>query len=261
MTLDALITHGSGDEKITPTKVQIMGVGVTPFDGYWHAVDSIGRLIEGQRQTFIAAINPEKLYRAQFDSELKSLLNNANITICDGIGAAMAGRVLNGKMVPRITGVALFYELIQAAEKRGWKIFLLGAAPDVNEQARLALSAANPALNIVGSLDGFFKNSDEAITAINKTGADILFVAMGSPRQEVWIQQNRDKINASVLMGVGGTFDIVSGRIRRAPKIFRKTGTEWLYRLIREPKRFRRQLVLPKFMWLVVKHKLGFVKG
>lgn len=251
--------HNATDEKITPAKVQIMGVGVTPFGSYRHAVNSIGRLIASQRQTFIAAINPEKIYRAQIDPELKSLLNNANITICDGIGVAIAGRVLNGKMIRRVTGVALFYELIQAAGKHGWKIFLLGAAPDVNEQARLALSAANPTLNIVGSLDGFFENSDETVATINKTGTDILFVAMGSPRQEVWIQKHRGKINALVLMGVGGTFDVVSGRIQRAPKIFRKTGTEWLYRLIREPKRFRRQLVLPKFVWLMVRHKLGKV--
>ena len=227
----------SRTDGIIPTKILIMGVGVNPFPSYEAAIACLGRCIEQKQQIFIAAINPEKIYRAQSDLRLKALLNDANVSICDGIGAAWAARVLIGRSIPRVTGVALFYELISAAGDRSWRVFLLGAAPDVNEQAATTLLAANPRLNIAGRLDGFFEDSVTAVDAINTSEADIVFVAMGSPKQEVWIQENRGTINASILMGVGGTFDVVSGRVKWAPKIFRKTGTEWLYRLVCEPRR------------------------
>lgn len=143
----------------------------------------------------------------------------------------------------------MFYELIAAAGDRGWKIFLLGAAPEVNEQAESTLLESDPNLKIVGRMDGYFDDS----------AANIEFVAMGSPKQEIWIQHHRSKVNASILMGVGGTFDVVSSHVKWAPKIFRQTGTEWLYRLVSDPRRIRRQLVLPKFVWLVIKYKLGLV--
>ena len=117
-----------------------------------------------------------------------------------------------------------------------------------------------PSLKIVGSQDGFFSDSNAVVMLINQSGADIVFVAMGSPRQEEWIQQHRSQIRAPFLMGVGGTFDVVAGLVAWAPKIFRSTGTEWLYRLIREPRRLKRQLVLPKFVWLMLKYRFGWVK-
>ena len=153
----------------------------------------------------------------------------------------------------------MFYELIAAAGDRGWKIFLLGAAPEVNEQAESTLLESDPNLKIVGRMDGYFDDSAAAVNAINLSAANIEFVAMGSPKQEIWIQHHRSKVNASILMGVGGTFDVVSSHVKWAPKIFRQTGTEWLYRLVSDPRRIRRQLVLPKFVWLVIKYKLGLV--
>jgi N-acetylglucosaminyldiphosphoundecaprenol N-acetyl-beta-D-mannosaminyltransferase len=237
-----------------------MGVKVTPFETYGDAIRTVSALLESGDKAFSAAINPEKIYRASYDNQVRDLLNQAEICICDGIGAALAVRVLHGRKIGRITGVSLFFELVKAAADRKWKIFLLGAGPDVSAAAAKKLQENHPALQIVGRQDGYFQNSDEVVEAINNSGAQLVFVAMGSPKQELWITENRGKINAPFCMGVGGTFDVVCGKVEWAPEFFRKTGTEWLYRLVREPKRWKRQLALPKFVWLMCKYKLGLEK-
>jgi N-acetylglucosaminyldiphosphoundecaprenol N-acetyl-beta-D-mannosaminyltransferase len=240
-----------------PKALPLMGVKVTPFADYAHAISTVSDLLESDDKAFSAAINPEKIYRASYDNQVRDLLNRADICICDGVGAALAVRVLHGRQIGRITGVALFFELIKAAADKQWKVFLLGAGPDVNEAAAQKLLEDHPALQIVGRQDGYFHDSDKVVDAINEAGAQLVFVAMGSPKQEIWITENRDKINAPFCMGVGGTFDVVCGKVEWAPAFYRKTGTEWLYRLVCEPKRWRRQLALPKFVWLMCKYKLG----
>jgi N-acetylglucosaminyldiphosphoundecaprenol N-acetyl-beta-D-mannosaminyltransferase len=243
-----------------PEPLPLMGVKVTPFETYGDAISAVSALLETGDKAFSAAINPEKIYRASYDNQVRDLLNQAEICICDGIGAALAVRVLHGRKIGRITGVSLFFELVKAAADRNWKIFLLGAGPDVSVAAAKKLQEDHPALQIVGRQDGYFQNSDEVVEAINNSGAQLVFVAMGSPKQELWITENRGKINAPFCMGVGGTFDVVCGKVEWAPEFFRKTGTEWLYRLVREPKRWKRQLALPKFVWLMCKYKLGLEK-
>ena len=238
-------------------KIQVMGVGVTPFQGYGHAVKTVESVIDNKKSAFIAAINPEKLYAAQSDPELRAILNKPEICICDGIGAALAVRLLSGLKIPRVTGVSLFFELIQMAAKNGRRVFLLGGAPDVNELAVEKLHSDYPQLNLVGHHHGYFDDSDKMAGIIGAANADIVFVAMGSPKQELWIAEHHDRISAPVFMGIGGTLDVVSGRVKWAPAFFRKTGTEWLYRLVSEPKRWRRQLALPKFLFVLAKQKLG----
>ena len=149
--------------------------------GFIHA------LLESGEKAFSAAINPEKIYRASYDHEVRDLLNQAEICICDGVGAALAVRVLHGKQIGRITGVALFFELIKAAADKQWKVFLLGAGPDVNEGATQKLQEDYPSLQIVGRQDGYFQDSNKVVADINASGAQLVFVAMGSPKQEIWI--------------------------------------------------------------------------
>ena len=234
-----------------------MSLRVTPFLDYRHACTCVEGLIESGRKAFSVAINPEKIYQAEHDRELAGLINSAQVFICDGIGAALAVRVLHRRSLRRITGVALFFELVKKSAEKGWKLFLLGASPESNQGAYDALRGKYPGLRIVGRHDGYFEDSGWVIEDINRSGADIVFVAMGSPKQEQWIAENRDKIDAPFCMGVGGTFDVVSGRVKWAPPICRKTGTEWLYRLVSEPKRWRRQLALPKFLWLLFQYKFA----
>jgi len=199
-------------------------------------------LVESGRKAYSVAINPEKIYQAEHDRELAELINSAQVFICDGIGAALAVRVLYGRSLTRITGVAFFFELVKKAAEKGWKVYLLGASPESNQGAYEVLLANNPGLKIVGRHDGYFDDSGKVIEDVNRSEADILFVAMGFPKQEQWIAEHREEIDAPFYMGVGGTFDVVSGRVKWAPAVCRKTGTEWLYRLVSEPKRWRQQL-------------------
>lgn len=240
-----------------PEPLSLMGVKVTPFESYEHAINAVTNLLVTGNKSFSVAINPEKIYRANHDHQVRELLNKAEICICDGIGAAIAVRFLHGRTIERVTGVSLFFELIKAATEKQWRVFLLGASPDVNEMAAQKLQFDYPSLQIVGHHDGFFQDSGTVVDEINKSDAQMVFVAMGSPKQEIWIIENRDKINAPFCMGVGGTFDVVCGNVEWAPVFFRRTGTEWLYRLAKEPTRWRRQLALPKFLWLMCKYKFG----
>jgi len=242
-----------------PRKIRVMGVGITPFVDYGHAVETVSDRIEGRQQSVIVAVAPEKICRAHSNSDLRALLSTAEITICDGIGASLAARLLTSRKVTRITGVSLFNELVAESAAKGWRIFLLGASAEVNAACSAVLSRKYPKLNVVGAMDGFFADSSLVVSAINDSHADLVFVALGSPKQECWIRENRHRISASLLMGVGGTFDVVSGRVARAPGIFRRTGTEWLYRLVREPRRWSRYLIYPTFVWLLLRYRLGLL--
>jgi N-acetylglucosaminyldiphosphoundecaprenol N-acetyl-beta-D-mannosaminyltransferase len=143
------------------------------------------------------------------------------------------------------------------ASRKNWGVYLLGTSTESNDGARLALEKLYPDLRIVGWQDGYFKDSASVIKQINASGANLLFVAMGSPKQEYWISRHRHAIDASFCMGVGGSFDIASGHLKRAPKLFRMFGTEFLFRLIREPrKRWRIQKVLFLYFFRVIHQKL-----
>lgn len=242
---------------ILPDPIFVMGVKITPFSDYAQVNRCISALIESRQKAFSVAINPEKIYRANHDALLKDLINRADIGICDGVGAALAVRFLQGIPISRITGISLFFELVRSAAAKGWKVFLLGASPESNQGAFAKLMDEYPSLKIVGKVDGYFEDTQAVIRQINDSDTDILFVAMGSPKQELWIAEHRDAIEALFCMGVGGTFDVVSGKAKWAPAFFRNTGTEWLYRSVREPKRWRRPLVFPKFAWAVVKQKFA----
>ena len=234
----------------------LFGIPLTNIDSYAEAAESIVARVRETRKTFCVAVNPEKIYRAQKDLELKRLINTADFHICDGVGAAIAVKLLYGTSIGRVTGVQLFYNLMAKAASERLSIYLLGASPASNSGAVKALQEKHPELKIAGYRDGYFDDDQEVISSINASGADMLFVAMGSPRQEKWISSYRNQIDAPYCMGVGGTFDVVSGNVKWAPKIFRKTGTEFLYRLVCDPRRLKRQACYPVFMMKVVKARL-----
>ena len=238
-----------------PAALMIMGTQVRPFESYSQAVDHVAGIVASGRKSLCVAINPEKVQRAKRDPSLAKILREAAMGICDGVGVALAARLLYGRKVPRCTGADLFFELISAAAEREWKVFLLGASRPSNEGAAAALSARYSDLQIVGQQDGYFEDDQAVIREINASGADLLFVAMGSPRQEFWITKHRQAIAAPFCMGVGGTLDVAAGTVKRSPIIFRKTGTEFLFRLITQPSRWRRQLALPIFLLAVLRER------
>jgi len=239
--------------------LRIMGIPVTPLESYEHALACAERAVVERRQTLCIAINPEKVYRARRDARLRSVLNQVELTICDGVGVSVAAWVLHGRRIARCTGVDLFLRLVARAAERGWRVFLLGASEQANAVACQRLRERYPQLRIVGRHHGFFEDSRAVVRQINACRPDLLFVALGSPRQEFWLAEHRAQISAAFCMGVGGAFDVVSGRVRRAPRVCRQTGTEFLYRLLSDPRRLRRQVVLPLFALNVIWQAWGKV--
>jgi len=244
----------------TPVPIEVMGVPVVPFESYEEALKCVELLVESGEKSFWVAINPIKIYHCWHQPELLAVLRDADVGFCDGIGVSIASRLLNGQSIKRVTGCDLFFRLISLASRKGWGVYMLGASAESNAAARSALHERHPELRIVGSQDGYFEDSQRVVEDINASGADLLFVAMGSPKQEYWIRRHRQDIAVSFCMGVGGSFDVASGRVRRAPKFFRATGTEFLFRIITEPrKRLPVYKALVPYFFRVIKARLfGF---
>jgi N-acetylglucosaminyldiphosphoundecaprenol N-acetyl-beta-D-mannosaminyltransferase len=226
---------------------EVLGIPITCFSSYDHAAKSIVRRIEEGQRTFCVVINPEKVCFARNDDSFAEIVRKGNMHVCDGVGTALAVRLITGWRIPRITGVGLFFKLVEVAQSLGLKLFLLGAKPETNTKAYEALRQKYPTLQIAGRQHGYFENVSEVIQQINASRADILFAALGSPWQERWLSEHWAQIHVPFCMGVGGSFDVLSGTSRRAPALFQRTGTEFLYRLICQPRRWRRQSVLPGF--------------
>jgi N-acetylglucosaminyldiphosphoundecaprenol N-acetyl-beta-D-mannosaminyltransferase len=225
----------------------ILETEISVFGSCEEAVHLIERRISLRQPTLCVAINPEKIYRARRDPQLGRVLDSAHIRICDGAGVSLAAMLLYGRRLPRCTGIDLFLSLVRRSAQEGWRVFLLGSSPEVNHAACCTLMDQFPGLKIVGRQHGYFEDSAAVVDSINNSQADLLFVGMGSPRQEFWIGEQMSNLKTPFCMGVGGSFDVVSGAVRRAPAPFRKTGTEWLYRLLVQPSRLRRQVALPLF--------------
>lgn len=235
-------------------KEQYLGVDVCG-DSYAELSAKLLNDINEGRKSFIVAINPEKVIKAQEDPSLKELLNKATYQIPDGIGIVIASKLKGGNIRERVTGIDMMLNLCKLAADHGKKVFLYGAKPGIAEEAKVKLMEMYPGIQIVGVMDGYEKDSEKVKNTINVAKPDILFVAMGSPRQENWIIANMNDLAPSVYQGVGGSFDVISGRIKRAPVFFQKIGMEWFYRLMKEPWRWKRQLLLPKFIITVLRHK------
>jgi len=183
------------------------------------------------------------------------LQQEADVGICDGVGVSLASKILYNRFLARCTGCDLFFKLISAAERQGWKVFMLGATAESNRLACEKLQDKYPDLQIVGRQDGYFNGSSAIVDRINDSGADMLFAAMGSPKQEYWLADHRHELDATFCMGVGGSFNVAAGTARRAPKIFQRMGAEFLYQLITEPKRIKRQIVYVPYVLKVLGEK------
>lgn len=221
------------------------------------AVDTLVQSIIKYEHKYVCTPNSEILYAAQEDGELKTALREADMLVADGIGVVWASRILGTPLPERIAGFDLMLNMLAKANKMRLKVFLFGAAPGVAERTKATILHNYPDVKIVGVENGYDYHEDpEAIIEkINNVEPDILFVALGAPRQEKWLYRNNDRILSKVSIGVGGSFDILAGNKKRAPEIMQKLGLEWLYRLVQEPSRYKRVMELPKFIALVLKSK------
>ncbi len=196
--------------------------------------------------------NAEIAYLAKSDDKLREIINTSDVSVADGIGVVYASKIYRTPVKQKVAGVELGEEILARASKSGRGVFFLGGKPGVAELAARRISDKYPGINFVGMHDGYFKDDSEVISLINESGADILFVCLGAPKQEFWMADNKDKLNVRLMLGLGGALDSYAGTVKRAPEIWIKLGLEWLYRLIKEPKRAGRMLALPKYMFAVI---------
>lgn len=202
----------------------------------------------------VATVNPEFLMKARRNPGFQAVLRQAALCIPDGIGILWAAWLRGKRLRERVAGSDLVPRVAAEAASRGWRLFLLGAAPGVAQRTAEILTQRHAGLTIAGCYAGTpAPEQEDAITArIRATSPDIVLVAYGAPKQDLWLSRNLGKTGAAVGVGVGGSFDFIAGVSRRAPRWIQRLGLEWLHRLVREPWRWRRQLALPKFVFLVL---------
>ena len=238
------------------SSINVLGVRVDRGD-MMGALCQIDSFVKKEGLHHVITLNAEIIYRAQSDEKLKELINSADLVTPDGSGVVWAAGILGEPLTERVTGIDLMEEICRQAHHNGWKIYLLGGAPGIADEAAEKLRTRFPNINIVGTQHGYFPENeeDEVLARIKAKEPDIIFVALGAPRQEFWIRKNKSRLLAKVAVGVGGSFDVISGRIKRAPVWMQKLKLEWLARLIKEPWRAKRMMALPKFMISVLKSK------
>lgn len=217
------------------------------------ALEKIESFLTDGEQHYIVTLNPEFLVSAQKDKKFREILEQADLAVADGVGLVLAAWFLGQPLKGRITGVDLMEKICQRAAERGWPVFLFGGREGAAEEAAERLRGKYQGLRTKEINNSQIMNNELGI----KNNA-ILFVALGAPKQEKWIRENLKKMSlVKVAMGCGGAFDFIGGRVRRAPKIIRGVGLEWLWRLILQPWRIGRiYRAIVVFTWLVVREKL-----
>lgn len=218
--------------------------------------------LKGSNLKTIYTPNTEIVMVAKDDNKLRNLINEGDLVIPDGIGLIYASRIKKKPLKERVTGFDTSIKLLEIANKNGYSLYLLGGKEGVAKAAAENIIRDYPNIKIAGFHNGYFKGSHmglenqeeekEIIDEINRLNPDIIFVGLGFPKQELWIHANKNKIKTRVIIGNGGVMDILSGNSKRAPEVYQKLGLEWFYRLLKEPSRIKRQLVLPKFMLKVI---------
>ena len=238
----------------TPETIAILDIPV-------HAVtmDATLALVDGYmsepRLHQIATVNPEFVMAAQTDDDFRRVLRAADLCLPDGVGLLYAARRYGRRLPERVPGSELVYRLAERAAARGWSLYLLGAAPGVAEEAARVFVERFPGLRVAGTYAGSptIDENDDLVRRVNESGATLLFVAYGAPKQDKWIDRNKATLSSvRVAVGVGGSLDFVTGRAVRAPRWAQEMGLEWLHRLYKEPWRWRRMLALPRFAWRVL---------
>lgn len=247
-----------GDKGVVTLRntVEILGVNVDKVT-FGEALERLERLMNTDGVSAVFTPNPEIVMAAHEDADFRDILNSADLCTADGIGVVYASKMIKDPVPERVAGFDLTCALLEKAAKGGNGVFLFGSKPGVAETAKAKMEEKYPRIRVVGTRNGYFKPEDNAeiVEQINESGADLLLVCLGAPKQEKWIAENRDKLKVKLCMGVGGTLDVFAGTSKRAPEIFIKLNLEWLYRGLKQPSRLIRFVALPKFMIEVMKQK------
>jgi N-acetylglucosaminyldiphosphoundecaprenol N-acetyl-beta-D-mannosaminyltransferase len=235
--------------------IAILGCRVDAVDA-GEAVERIAALAVAPSPSIVVTLGVEMVMEAQRNARFRALVDRSALSLCDTVGILLASRMRGGPLRTRVTGVDLIGPLAGRSAQRGdLRLYLFGAAPGVAERAAAALERDYAGVRVMGTRNGYFapQESGAIAAAIAQSGANVLLIGLGSPKQEFWLEDHLAATGAGVGLGVGGSFDVIAGATVRAPNLMRRLGLEWLYRLISEPARWRRQLALPKFALAAVR--------
>jgi len=272
---------------MAPATVDVLGVRFHPLDRK-QAAQAIADLARSQDRHYVVKPYSEFMPPAYGDARIRDILNGASLCLADGAGILWAAHYLSLRGGPlrallqlpasllslltssaalrrplpqAMRGVDFTWEMLEALAGAGLSVYLLGGTTSELDGAAARIAERFPGLRIVGKHDGYFRTRGSqnapVIAAVNAVAPDVLLVAMGFPRQEKWIAENLPRLDVRVAVAEGGSFSFISGATRRAPGWMRRAGLEWLFRLLRQPSRLRRQLALPVFVWLVVRQRLA----
>ena len=241
-------------------KLNVLGVNVDVCT-MKEATGFLTSALEADNRFSVYTPNSEIILYAYNNPDYCNVLNGGNLVTADGIGVVYASKILGRPIPERVSGFDLANELLRVSAPMGKTLYLFGGKPGIAEEAGKKINELYPGIKIVGASDGYFddEKEKEIIEDINNKSPDILFVCLGFPKQEIWIDAHSD-LNAKIVMGIGGSLDVFAGAVKRAPKIYQKLGLEWLYRLIMQPSRFIRMLALPKFGCTVLLHGRKFLR-
>ena len=231
-----------------PIKKQVMTIA---FDNITmdEAVGTAMGHIAARSRCRVVTPNAEFALEAKKNPRFLNILNTSQLVLADGISVVLASKIIGDPMQGRVTGVGFAQALAAAMAKEGKSIYLLGAKPGVAEQAAEKLRQTYPGLQIAGTHDGYFKEEGPVIAAINTAKPDALLVCLGAPKQEYFMEDHDGDLEVPVMAGLGGSMDVLAGNVQRAPEFFQKYGLEWLYRLCKEPQRWKRMIKLPLYLW------------
>lgn len=258
-----MIVYSFGDDLIKMERKQVKVLKVY-FDFFTRKdlLDVLISRIKNNQQTHIVTANPEIVMHANQDSQYLSIVEHADYVIADGIGVIIGAKILGKPLPERIAGFDLMCDLLAKGNENQWSAYFLGTKKEVIEKAVKNIKVNYPQLKIAGYHDGYFNwESSEIYDEIKMKHPDLIFVALGFPKQEIWIANNLGKFDKGLFMGVGGSFDVLAGEVKRAPEVWQKLNLEWLYRLIKQPSRWRRMLALPLFILKVIKVKFSLGKN
>ncbi|MFY0544198.1 WecB/TagA/CpsF family glycosyltransferase [Brevibacillus sp. H7] len=242
---------------MTMKVASILGVPFSTRSFDETVADLVERIQSGER-THVVTANPEIVMVARENKSFRTILEQAYV-VPDGIGIVYAAKWTNQPIRERVTGIELLEALMREADRKHWNVYLLGAAPDVNRLAAERLAERFLGARIVGYRDGYFQKNEEEKVAqeIAERKPHLLFVALGAPKQDEWISSYWDRLQVPLVMGVGGSFDVIAGKVKRAPVLWQKLHLEWMYRLLSQPSRWKRQLAIPRFVFTVLWEKWG----
>ena len=207
------------------------------------------QILAGKKTCYAVTPNAEIAYEALYDETLRALINGADLVLPDGAGVVLASKLLKTPLKQKVAGVDFADRLLTVLAETGKTLYLLGGKPGIAELAAEKMREKHPGLQICGTADGYFKDEGPVIEKINAAKPDVLFVCVGAPKQEIFMHAHRDELDVRLMAGLGGSLDAFAGTVKRAPKWMIRCNLEWLYRLIKEPKRFGRMLRLPKYLW------------